>query len=433
MLFPQHHTKQGLPSLRVVAGLAGLTVLFMVSLYYAAVQRHMDFAYFYYAFQVIGHKQPSSLLYDLAMQHNWFVQHHLRIYPYNQYVFPPQFAVLLSFFALFPLRTATVMWVSITVFSYLCSVWLLKSVVVRKKSPFVNGLFFLTAVLNFPFWWDLTVGNANTLVFFLVSLSLYLRYARGKRLMAGIPLGLAAVFKVSPEIFILYLLVNREWRFLVGNLLTVAGSTLLTVVVAGIAPLQYYASHFTRFTAMSMENGGTPYNSSLLGLLQTWDRRGFVNLSDAGMHLWFGLYLALVVLVSCLALWQSRRLAHNDVRASLALGVLAILLLAPLVEGPHLMLAFLAGWLAFANWWDNFVHKGQPSTARGRSRPAADWAEVASGIGFTYVALVLSPFDWVLRTHFPAEYFYSLQVLFVLIVTLMVRRRLKFESDLLYG
>lgn len=421
------------PSPQLVGGITVLVMLFVALLYYSLSQPHMDFAYFYYAFQMIWHRQPASLLYDLAAQHNWFIQRDFRIFPYNQYLFPPQFAVVFSWFATFPFRVAMTIWAGMTVVLYFVGIWLLKRIVLRNQSSFLSGLFFLSATLNFPFWWDLTVGNANTLVFFLVVLSLYLRYVRENDGLAGVSLGLAAVLKVSPEIFVLYLLFHREWRFLMGNVLTILAATLFTAAVTGISPLSYYVLHFSEFTTMSMKNGGIPYNSSLLGLLTTWQQRGFVNLTGSGAHILFTLYLGLLLLISLGALWQSRRLGHKDTRSALALGVLLILLLSPLIEGPHLMLAFVAGWLAFATWWDNFVRKDQTLSAETLANPKRHWADIAAAVGFIYVMMVLSPLDWLLRSRFPAEYFYSLQVLFLLLVMLLVRRRLKFESSLIYS
>jgi alpha-1,2-mannosyltransferase len=73
-------------------------------------------------------------------------------------------------------------------------------------------------------------GQVNMLLVGLVLGDLLLLVSRHRRL-AGIGIGLATAIKLTPAIFILYLLVTRRWRAAVVAMVTATGATVLAAAV----------------------------------------------------------------------------------------------------------------------------------------------------------------------------------------------------------
>jgi len=380
-----------------------LAIPFLLFAYYVLPKKHMDFAYFYYSFQVVWKPLASQWLYDMSAQQAWFQQHHFHIYLFDQYVYPPQFAVLFSWLAAFTFPVAGYLWSGFAILSYLLGILMIRAVRHPQPHLFPRALFAIMAVLDFPFWWDLAVGNANWLIFFLISAGIYLRYVRNWPWLAGIPLGLATVFKVTPIVFLAYLLLRREWKVFAGGVMTLLVSTTITLLTVGFAPLAYYVYHLAAFTATSMKNGFAPYNSSLLGVLGLWRQRNSIDLSPATIHSLFVLYITLLALLIGLVLFRRRNSVQQDARPTLAVGILSMLIFSPLIEGTHLMIAWIAVWLLFGYWWD--THAKQQNT------PLNRWKSVGVVLLFALQWTALSPVGWVLLTRMPSEYFYFLLIL----------------------
>jgi hypothetical protein len=81
-----------------------------------------------------------------------------------------------------------------------------------------------------PIMGDLTHGNVNLFILFLVIGSLY-AFHRGRDVTAGMILGLAIACKVTPALFVPYFLWKRQWLTLAGCVL---GLVLFLVVVPGL-------------------------------------------------------------------------------------------------------------------------------------------------------------------------------------------------------
>jgi hypothetical protein len=76
---------------------------------------------------------------------------------------------------------------------------------------------------------DLSHGNVNLFILFLVAGALY-AFQRGRDLTAGLTLALAIACKVTPALFVPYLLWKRAWKALCGCL---AGLLLFFILVPG--------------------------------------------------------------------------------------------------------------------------------------------------------------------------------------------------------
>ncbi|MGE5828549.1 MAG: glycosyltransferase 87 family protein [Micromonosporaceae bacterium] len=74
-------------------------------------------------------------------------------------------------------------------------------------------------------------GQVNLLLVFLVAADLILFVGRGSRL-GGLGIGLATAIKLTPGIFIVYLLVTKRWRAALVASATAAAATILAAAVA---------------------------------------------------------------------------------------------------------------------------------------------------------------------------------------------------------
>jgi len=96
-----------------------------------------------------------------------------------------------------------------------CMIWAFRLVETPDR-PFPAWAKALTVVLSIrPILGDLTHGNINIFILFLVMASLY-AFSRGKDLLSGLLLALAIACKVTPALFIVYFLWKRGWRVLAG-------------------------------------------------------------------------------------------------------------------------------------------------------------------------------------------------------------------------
>lgn len=159
------------------------------------------------------------------------------IYEVHVYPNPPITALILYPFVQLPtislgrfdLDLGALAWFAAkVVMTVLGFVWTIR-LTERPEQPFPAWAQVLTLVLVLrPIIGDLSHGNVNLLILFLVVAALY---AFHKRLdfVAGVTLGLAIACKVTPALFVPYFLWKRAWR-------TVAGTAFGLVLFLFVAP-----------------------------------------------------------------------------------------------------------------------------------------------------------------------------------------------------
>jgi alpha-1,2-mannosyltransferase len=112
----------------------------------------------------------------------------------------------------------------------LAVVWVVRAVSANGP-PFPFWGFVLTLALGLPpILGDLQHGNVNILILFLTIYTVH-EYGRGNGARAGIALALAITCKVTPALFLPYLLWKRAWKALAA---TGAGLVLFFLVVPGV-------------------------------------------------------------------------------------------------------------------------------------------------------------------------------------------------------
>ena len=108
-------------------------------------------------------------------------------------------------------------------------------------TPLVRGRGRARLVIAFePMRETFTFGQVNMLLLGLVAADLLLAAPRGRQPWAGVGIGLATAVKLTPGIFIVYLLVTRRWRAAVVASGTAAAATLLAAAVAPDASREFW-------------------------------------------------------------------------------------------------------------------------------------------------------------------------------------------------
>ncbi len=297
-----------------------------------------DYGFFYYAFHAVLHHQPASTLYQFTREQEFMAKLHFPLYIHNQYVYPPQFAVLLSPLGSLPLQASTMLWTAISITAYFLGIYWIASTLWRRLSAKKFAFIFLCAAMLTPFQVDAGVGNVNNLLFALIALTVYLIYKKQKFWLAGIPIGLAIVFKVTPAAALVYLILRKQWRTGVSAMVTVVITTGITAVRLGPGAIWGYVSHFVQFGQTSMKNGPAPYNQSLLGVLGVFVKYHWINLSPSAQQALFGMFAACVAGLVLVVVLRT----HPNRDTDIIITSLVPLLFSPLVEEMHMVLVMPA-------------------------------------------------------------------------------------------
>jgi alpha-1,2-mannosyltransferase len=135
-------------------------------------------------------------------------------YP-NPPIMPQMLWPLAKLAVVSPLATALI-WFYLKVGMFFVSlVWAFR-LVESPGQPFPAWAKALAMILSIdPILGDLTHGNVNIFILFLVMASLY-SFSRGHDRLSGVLLALAIACKVTPALLVVYFLYKRAWRVLIG-------------------------------------------------------------------------------------------------------------------------------------------------------------------------------------------------------------------------
>jgi alpha-1,2-mannosyltransferase len=159
--------------------------------------------------------------------------HHLSdedIYQRYAYPNPPIMALILKPIAQLPPLLGSLTWFYLKLAMAVCAVYWVFRIVQGEGTPFPAWAKALTILFSLrPIMGDLSHGNVNLFILFLVVGSLY-AFHRGRDLLAGSTLALAIACKVTPALFVPYFVWKRSWKALGGCLL---GLLLFLFLVPG--------------------------------------------------------------------------------------------------------------------------------------------------------------------------------------------------------
>jgi len=271
--------------------------------------------------------------FDVGVYHgavNFWVREGGQLYDYVRpestygFTYPPFAALVMLPMAGVAWHPAIALNAALTLAAGLFLLWTLAGPAIRRMGlPIAYGMgmaVFLFGALG-PVRDTILFGQINLHLMALVYLDLVL-LGRGSRF-AGIGIGLAAAIKLTPGVFLVYLLLSGRWRAAMVSAATAVGATLLAAIVAPDASRTY----FTELLWDTSRIGDLGYvsNQSLLGLVTRH--------AEGGRGIW----LCLVIMV--LIIW-GYGLRRADLLTGFAMTGVVACLVSPITWVHHLV------WLA---------------------------------------------------------------------------------------
>jgi hypothetical protein len=156
-----------------------------------------------------------------------------RVDIYERYTYPnpPIMALILWPLAQLPPLVGSFAWFAIKLLLAAVALNWIFLIIQHRDDPFPAGAQLLAVGLSLrPIMGDLSHGNVNLFILFLVTGSLWAFYYR-RDFTAGLVLALAIACKLTPALFVPYFLWKRAWRLLIGS---AVGLALWLVLVPGI-------------------------------------------------------------------------------------------------------------------------------------------------------------------------------------------------------
>lgn len=190
---------------------------------------------------------------------------------------------------------------------------------------FAFGVAASLAIVFEPMRETFLFGQVNAVLLVLVAADLLL-LVRHNRSFAGVGIGLATAIKLTPGIFIVYLIITRRYRAAVVASGAMLAATLLAGAVAPDASREYWTDALWNTSRVGSQ--AFVSNQSLSGVIHRWDPERPATLA----------WLTLVLLVFAVWAWRSRRAARRgDEATGLALTGLVGVLISPITWIHHLV------------------------------------------------------------------------------------------------
>ncbi|MEU8389721.1 glycosyltransferase 87 family protein [Micromonospora sp. NPDC048843] len=264
----------------------------------------------------------------------WWVHDGGEIYDYlkpgTQYGFtyPPFAALVMLPMAYLPWTAAIVVSVLASVATTTVLIWWLVDPIARRAGWtrwFALAVALCLAAAFEPMRETVNFGQVNTLLLFLVAVDLLRLLPAGNR-WAGVGIGLATAIKLTPGVFIVYLLVTGRWRAALTASGTAAGVSLLAAALFPDASREFWTE--------ALWNTG---RVGELAFVSNQSLRGVVARLDPE-HPSTLLWLLLVLGTLALWAWRSRAaVAAGDEATGLALTGAVMCLVSPVTWVHHLV------------------------------------------------------------------------------------------------
>jgi len=252
------------------------------------------------------------------------------------YGYPPQFAVLFSWLALFDPTTSRAVWSAMSLVFLLVGMALTLHLAYRGKRREVLVLLIALSILCRPVVDEIYWGQSNALLFVLLAATFFC-IERGNRYTAGVFLALAIAFKITPLAIAGLLLLRREWQTVIA---TVVASTVIAILTAlqlgWRVMLHFFSSDLPRFNEQILLLGGAPFNSSVKGDLQTLFATAGMSASSATLGALSTAFAAVVCLLAYLVFKRS-----TIPRMDYALATATMLIASPVLESYHLVVVLI--------------------------------------------------------------------------------------------
>ena len=160
------------------------------------------------------------------------------------FTYPPFAALTMAPMAYLPFPAVVAVASVATVVSTVVVTWWLIAPTVRREGWRPGYALLVAALLALifePVRETFGFGQVNTLLLAVVAADVLFGLSRGRR-WAGVGIGLATAVKLTPGVFILYLLVTRRWRAAATATGTAAAATLLAAAVFPDASREFWTA-----------------------------------------------------------------------------------------------------------------------------------------------------------------------------------------------
>ncbi|MEU4469866.1 glycosyltransferase family 87 protein [Micromonospora sp. NPDC023888] len=264
----------------------------------------------------------------------WWVHDGGEIYDYlkpgTQYGFtyPPFAALVMLPMAYLPWSAAIVVSVLASVATTTVLIWWLVDPIARRAGWtrwFALAVALCLVAAFEPMRETVNFGQVNTLLLFLVAVDLLRLLPAGNR-WAGVGIGLATAIKLTPGVFIVYLLVTGRWRAALTACGTAAGVSLLAAALFPDASREFWTEAL--WNTGRVGELAFVSNQSLRGVAARLDPEHPSTL----------LWLLLVLGTLALWAWRSRAaVAAGDEATGLALTGAVMCLVSPVTWVHHLV------------------------------------------------------------------------------------------------
>lgn len=216
--------------------------------------------------------------YDLGIYRqavNWWLHGH-DLYTFTKpdatqgqlgFTYPPFGAIVLVPFAVLPWGGAIALYAVLTLAAVVVTTyWLVKPVAQRHawSLPFVMVLALTVISTLEPMRENYTFGQINVLLAILVLADLLILVPRASR-WAGVCIGIAAAIKLTPAIFILYLLVSRRRRAAITAMASAAAATLLAGAIMPRGSWDFWTHDL--WSGQGLGNAAYTFNQSIYAML----------------------------------------------------------------------------------------------------------------------------------------------------------------------
>ncbi len=250
------------------------------------------------------------------------------------FTYPPLAAVLMAPMGLLSYPVVLVTSLLAIIASGAVFVYLVLRERIRLPKPLMFGLVGVCTAAAFtlePFRQTFSFGQVNIYLALLVAADLLVLGRRGSR-WTGVGIGLAAAIKLTPGIFIIYLLIIGRWRAAVTAMGAAVGFTLVSALIAPSETWRYFTSLMWETSRVGFVD--TTMNQSVNGLLAR-----LAAPLPPGHKEW----LLLAGLLAVVGFWRARRAAlAGDELAGMTLAGLVGVLVSPVSWVHHIVWVFPA-------------------------------------------------------------------------------------------
>lgn len=118
-------------------------------------------------------------------------------------------------------------------------------------------------VLYYPLIWSYHIGQIQTILTFLITLSIFF-WLSSKKIAAGVVIGLACLFKPQVGVVVLWAIIRRQWHLVYGAIATIVIGLIVSISLYG------FQNHLDYLDVLSfLSRHGESYypNQSINGLL----------------------------------------------------------------------------------------------------------------------------------------------------------------------